>query len=175
MRGVATRVAALLAAEPQAAEAGGLRPVWLTLQALSAQDSALVVGDLAPGVTMAAASKSATTPATSVGELQHGSMQSGRVIAAEDEGVTLDGGTSDSTESAPLQPEAAAGRETSSWGDSQLASPLHRSDCSGSDSHASDAFEHLRTMGAVLRHSISCTGSSGSDGSLWGDSSAEEK
>jgi hypothetical protein len=173
VRGVATRVAALLAAEPEAAEAGGLRPVWLTLQALSAQDSVPLVGDVAPVNTTAAATESATAPAAATGELQHGSMQSGMMIAAGDERMAIVCDRTNDISSVPLPPEAVAGRETSSWCNSQPASPLHCSSCSSSDSHDGDAFEQLKTMGAVLRHSISRTGSSGSDGSLWGDSAEE--
>lgn len=171
---VAARVAAMLAAEPEAAEAAGLRPVWLTLQALSAQDAAAVGGVHAPDSTTAAALDSATATGTCLSALQHDSMHSvGALVGAGLEGLTSGGGSLDTVEPASWQPEATAGEHSSSSStcSSWAASPMRCSSHSSSGGHEGDAFEQLNSMDAVLRHGIS---RSGSDGSLWEDSSAED-
>ena len=171
---VAARVAAMLAAQPEAAKAAGLRPVWLTLQALLAQDAAAVGGAHAPDITTAAAYDSATATGMCLSALQHDSMHSvGALVGPGFEGLTSGGWSPDTVETASWQPEATAGEHSSSSStcSSWAASPMRCSSHSSSGGHEGDAFEQLNSMDAVLRHGIP---RSGSDGSLWEDSSAED-
>jgi hypothetical protein len=173
---VAARVAAMLAAEPEAAEAAGLRPVWLTLQALSAQDAAAVGGAHAPDITTAAALDSATATGRCLSALQHDSMHSVGTLGEAGLGCLTSGsGDPGTAEPAFWQQEAAAGARSSSsstcssWAVSPVRCSSHS--CSSGGGHDADAFEQLNSMDAVLRHGIP---RSGSDGSLWEDSSAED-
>ena len=171
---VAARVAAMLAAEPEAAEAAGLRPVWLTLQALSAQDAAAVGPAHVPGISSAAALDSALAAGTCPTALQHDSVHSvGTLLAASIACMTSGGGGPDEVEPAFWQQDTAAGRASSSSStcSSWAESPMRSISRSSSGSHAGDALEQLSRMGAVLRHGIP---RSGSEGSLWEDSSAED-
>jgi hypothetical protein len=170
---VAARVAAMLAAQPEAAEAAGLRPVWLTLQALSAQDAAPVESADTLHNSSAAAPAYAMAAAMCSGSLPCDSMHSaGRSIEAG--GCMLPGGIPNGSSAAHWRPEAAAGTRSRSTGSSCAASREH---CSGGGSESSESGEskHVNTPGAVLLRSIPRIGSSGSDGSLWGDSSADDR
>ena len=160
----------MLAAEPEAAEAAGLRPVWLTLQALSAQDAAAVGPAHAPGSSSAAALGSAFAAGTCLTALQHDSVHSvGTLAGASIACMTSGGGGPDEVEPAIWRQDTAAGGRSSSSSSSSTCSswaelPMRCSSRSSTGSHAGDALEQLSTMGAVLRHSIP---RSGSDGSLW--------
>jgi hypothetical protein len=165
----------MLAAQPEAAESAGLRPVWLTLQALLAQDAAAVGGVHAPDISSAAALDSADATATSVTALQHDSMHSVGTLGEAGLGCLTSGsGEPRTAEPAFWQQEAAAGARSSSSStcSSWAASPVRCSSRSrsSSGSHEGDAFEQLNSLDAVLRHGIP---RSGSEGSLWEESSVE--
>lgn len=163
--GVAAHVAAMIAAEPAVAEAAGLRPIWLTLQALSAQDDASD-GDLMLTGRTSPAWVHAATAAAEAGMLQLNRPQGVDIpssAAVMRQPMALAGSDTDGCSPA-ISPAEAAAVGASVAGSSQ-ASP---DGCSSrSESGCSDAFEDLKHMSAVLQHSISRTGSSGSDGSLW--------
>lgn len=190
----------MIAAQPAAAEAAGLRPIWLTLQALSSHD-----GDSQAVASCDAAAGDAAGRGSVLS--LHGGRSSG-ATAATDFGAYDD--------AAPYvdAAEATAPRELDSWqrrladcadavsdtetseqeaastrvaGEGMMAAPGlsgraeswgRTSDTLASDndgSISSDALEELKHMSAVLRHSVSLSGSSsasgsGCEGSLWDDS-----
>lgn len=173
---MAARVAAMIAAQPEAAEAAGMRPIWLTLQALSAQDEATddeaaEVSGLQQRLTLAGGA--AAAGAEIAGSSQHERWHSGDLSAEETRALhpaAPAGYASDGGASAESRPEAAGGDRGGGGGaKAGKVSPDH---CSSRSDSGSDAFEDLKLMSAVLRHSISRTGSSSgsSSGSLWADS-----